>query len=179
MRPILLIPNLLSAARLVIAALFPLAQLDARPWLVLAAALTDLLDGVIARRFHATSWAGGLLDALADKAFALTLLITLTIDGRIPPPFLPLLLSRDITVAAIAAYAAIIRRYDAFRKMPSRTAGRVATAALFALFLLLTFTDRPTSLDRPAILLCGALLFLAAADYFHVFLRAYRQIRTT
>lgn len=75
------IPNMLTLSRLLapfliipcsIAGAFPLALS-----FVALFSITDLLDGYIARKYHLTSEIGKNLDALADKVFAGTLLLSL------------------------------------------------------------------------------------------------------
>jgi CDP-diacylglycerol--glycerol-3-phosphate 3-phosphatidyltransferase len=53
-------------------------------WVFIVAALTDLLDGWLARRGRQVTSIGKLLDPLADKLLASTALIVLLAMGRIP-----------------------------------------------------------------------------------------------
>lgn len=78
------IPNTLTVARLLAAAAFPFVSNDVRLPLVLIAGVSDALDGVLARRLNAQSRLGGLLDAIADKAFAFSTLVTLLVAGIAP-----------------------------------------------------------------------------------------------
>ena len=78
------VPNLLTGLRLALAATFPLLAPEYRGVVVLAAGLSDGLDGWIARRFNAITPLGQLLDGIADKAFVLAAVLTLTFVGEIP-----------------------------------------------------------------------------------------------
>lgn len=64
------LPNLISAARILsVPVLVVLAwrhQESAFTWLLLAALLSDILDGLIARTFHLVSPLGAMLDSIAD-----------------------------------------------------------------------------------------------------------------
>src|SRR5262245_758806 len=64
------IPNSLTISRIAITlALHPTLYFDHRGWFLagyLAAALTDVLDGYLARRLHLTSYLGMRLDSFAD-----------------------------------------------------------------------------------------------------------------
>lgn len=84
------IPNALTLARLALAGPIVLLLLLNTPStivfalvLFLIAALTDVADGVLARRLNACSTFGTRLDPLADKALVLLPLAALTINGHL------------------------------------------------------------------------------------------------
>lgn len=156
------LPNLLSAARLVLAALFPL--LPEAWWLItiIVGALSDGVDGFLARRFGATSWQGGILDAIADKAFTVSVLSTFAMLGKLSWWELAALLSRDWVVLGTSAALALTRRWDAFPKMTSRLAGKATTVGLFTLMVcLVRFEQHVPFLVGLSI----ALSLAAAVDY--------------
>lgn len=79
----------------------------------LVAALTDLLDGWIARRWHQHSRLGSVLDPLADKGLMFSAIITLTVTGwsaqyRFPVWFPVLVILRDV-LSALGAWAIHLR----------------------------------------------------------------------
>ena len=169
-----LAPNLLSAARLVLAIAFAHFPPDWRAPVVIIAALTDVFDGYIARRYRVTSWQGGLLDGVADKAFVLAVLITLTLDGELAWWELLAVLLRDLVVFFTAAYAAALRDWEAFHRMPARHFGKATTAAIYLMFCI--YLIWPDQLTLRHVLLAIAITFsaLAAGDYLLQFLRALR-----
>jgi cardiolipin synthase (CMP-forming) len=90
-------PNLISLSRLALAALFVvLRDPEWRLGVVLAAMVSDVLDGVIARVSHTTSRIGALIDPIADRIFMLVAFIAVTVDGLISPWQLALLMIRDV-----------------------------------------------------------------------------------
>jgi CDP-diacylglycerol--glycerol-3-phosphate 3-phosphatidyltransferase len=107
------IPNLLTMARIVMIPLF-LALLDedtprAGFWAALVftlAALTDLVDGWLARKMNVVSVLGKLLDPLADKLIVMACLVWMVPMGRIPAWVVVLLLGRDIAVTGLRSVAA-------------------------------------------------------------------------
>ena len=72
------------------------------PTLVLVfaiAALTDALDGYLAKRFGWHSVLGKVLDPLADKLLLLTVFICLSVNGDVPWLLTGLVLLRDLVIA--------------------------------------------------------------------------------
>lgn len=95
--------NMLSLARLVL--VIPITYLIIKDgsvaWilgLVFAALCTDWFDGTVARWSKTVSEWGKVLDPLADKIAAVTVVCALTIRGSLPLWFLVLLLVRDILI---------------------------------------------------------------------------------
>jgi cardiolipin synthase len=100
------IPTLLTLARIILTPFIVVALLRGQWTLGLAlfvvAALTDLLDGFIARRFNQQSTLGALLDPLADKFLMITVLAALSLSDHSLPTivslrwFFVLLLSKEL-----------------------------------------------------------------------------------
>ncbi len=94
------LPNLLSFSRVFLALGFVAADgHDARVGLIGAAAITDFLDGWLARRVHATSRWGALIDPIADRVFVLTVVGTFLFTGALSTSAYFILISRDIATA--------------------------------------------------------------------------------
>ena len=69
------------------------------------AALTDLLDGYLARRMNIVSVLGKFLDPLADKLLVMASLVWMVPLGRISEWAVILLLGREISVTALRSIA--------------------------------------------------------------------------
>ncbi len=69
------------------------------------AAITDLLDGWLARRRGLVSVLGKFLDPLADKLIVAAVLVWLVSMGRMPAWSVVLLLSREISITALRGVA--------------------------------------------------------------------------
>lgn len=82
------IPNILTLIRFVLIPVFGyylyIGEFYVAVALFLAGGLTDVLDGLIARRFNMVTSLGKLADPLADKLMQITALVLLTIQHRIP-----------------------------------------------------------------------------------------------
>src|SRR6476646_11261760 len=96
----------------------------------LAAGLTDLFDGLIARWTGQKTTLGAWLDPMADKLLLVTMFVMLTLPGigsanRLPLWFTILVLSRDITIVLTVAVVNLAVGRRTFR--PS-IFGKIATA---------------------------------------------------
>ncbi len=69
------------------------------------AAVTDMLDGWLARRKGLVSVLGKFLDPLADKLIVAAVLVWMVPMGRIPAWIVVVLLSREITITALRGVA--------------------------------------------------------------------------
>lgn len=137
MTPLHYLPNALSIARILLGLAFPFVPTDWRLGVVIAAALSDLFDGLAARVLHAESNAGRLLDPIADKVFVFLLAGTLIYEGAISPPWAVGLAARDITVLIGLLYLTATRQWAWGRRLRPTLIGKVTTAAQFALLLAL------------------------------------------
>ncbi len=70
------------------------------------AALTDLLDGYLARRQSAITKLGQLLDPIADKLLIISALLLLVENGRIPAWITLLIVGREMAVTGFRVIAA-------------------------------------------------------------------------
>ena len=101
------VPNFLSLMRLGLAPLTVwLAserQWDATLWVFALAAVTDGLDGFLARVMNARTVLGMWLDPLADKALAVCIYMALAISGNLPLWLAVLVVLRDVLIIFYAA----------------------------------------------------------------------------
>ncbi|NPV04988.1 MAG: CDP-diacylglycerol--glycerol-3-phosphate 3-phosphatidyltransferase [Syntrophaceae bacterium] len=74
--------------------------------LFILAALTDLLDGYVARRYNIVTRIGKLLDPIADKIIMSTALVLLIPIGRAPAWVVALMIMRDFAVDGLRSMAA-------------------------------------------------------------------------
>lgn len=170
------IPNILSSLRLALAIAFPFLPGGWRLPAIIIGGLSDWIDGLVARRYKATTSTGALLDAVADKAFTLSVLVTIVISGLLQPWQAIVILSRDLVVAAIACYALVIGRFDGFRHMRPRLPGKITTSAVFIWFVAL-LAGAPQWLDWALFILAAGASSLAGFDYLLQFLRRPPELR--
>lgn len=106
------VPNLLTFARIVMIPVVLVLLARGAPrdcfWAACVyslAAITDMLDGYLARRQGLVSVLGKFLDPLADKLIVASTLVWLVPMGRIPAWAVVLLISREITITALRSIA--------------------------------------------------------------------------
>ena len=111
-KKVLNLPNAITMLRIgVIPVLFLLLQSPGPTGsLVIAcifvvAALTDLLDGYIARKYQIVTTMGKFLDPIADKLIVNTAMILMIPLGRIPAWIVAVIIIRDFTVDGIRTIA--------------------------------------------------------------------------
>jgi CDP-diacylglycerol--glycerol-3-phosphate 3-phosphatidyltransferase/cardiolipin synthase len=130
LRDALLPPGLLSLARFPLALAFPLAW--PKPALaagvVVAAAVTDVLDGFVARKLHQETETGALLDPLMDKTFVLGVAATLIAARVVTPVEAVLLASREVVELPLVAYV-MANRVPGDRR--ANVAGKLTTVLQF------------------------------------------------
>jgi phosphatidylglycerophosphate synthase len=171
-RVVLVLPNALTVMRLAVAVLFPFMAPGVRLPALIIAAVSDALDGWIARRFGATSWTGALLDAAADKVLAVVVLGTFAVEGLVPLWSLPLLLARDLAVAGIYGLVVLRREWWVFRHIKARMLGKLTTFLVLALVIAVLAWEAAV----PALLAAAAVMSIAAGtDYMTVFIRSHRR----
>ena len=107
------IPNLLTMARVVAIPFFVWLLDTPTPirgfWACIVftlAAITDLLDGYLARKLGVVSVLGKFLDPLADKLIVMAALVWMVPMGRMPAWAVVLLLARELSVTGLRSVAA-------------------------------------------------------------------------
>jgi CDP-diacylglycerol--glycerol-3-phosphate 3-phosphatidyltransferase len=111
-KKVLNLPNAITMLRIGIIPVLFLLLLSPGPTesLIIAgifvvAALTDLLDGYIARRYQIVTTMGKFLDPIADKLIVNTAMILMIPLGRIPAWIVAIIIVRDFTVDGIRTIA--------------------------------------------------------------------------
>ena len=98
--------NQLTLLRLALIPFFAVAVLGRRyDWalaLLLAAGVSDALDGILARSLRQHTALGAYLDPIADKLLLSTGFVVLAIRGDVPWTLAILVLGRDVVIVAIA-----------------------------------------------------------------------------
>ena len=108
------LPNKLTILRMIMIVPFVVFMLapvggEAGKWIALvlfvAASLTDLLDGKIARKYNLVTTFGKFMDPLADKLLVCSAMICLVQMGRIPAWIVIIIISREVIISGFRLVA--------------------------------------------------------------------------
>lgn len=130
------LPNALTVLRLALVPVIALQMLqgdyELAAGLFLVSALSDLADGMLARRWNQRTRFGEVADPLADKLTMLTVALLLAMQGLLPGWFVLAVIGRDaLIVSGALAYHLLIHRVD----MRPSGISKLNTALEFSLLL--------------------------------------------
>lgn len=107
--------------------------------LFVGAAITDWLDGWLARRWGQTSAFGAFLDPVADKLIVCVALVMLVYLNRVDPIVAAIIIGRELTISALREWMA---QMGARASVAVHSIGKFKTAAQLVSIPLLLY-DRP------------------------------------
>jgi CDP-diacylglycerol--glycerol-3-phosphate 3-phosphatidyltransferase/cardiolipin synthase len=150
------LPNLLTWLRIVLIPLFVGIFYFDKSWVSVpnqnlvatviftAAAITDWLDGWLARKLNQTSAFGAFLDPVADKVMVAAALIILVQLGRVDAIVALIIIGREITISALREWMAKIGEA---RSVAVSLLGKIKTASQMFAIPLLLYYDRLGAFD--------------------------------
>jgi phosphatidylglycerophosphate synthase len=173
-------PTLVSLLRVPLSVLFP--QTLHSPGLSAAvlgtAALSDVLDGFIARRFGLATPTGAVVDGVTDKIFIASVLLTLVFAGRLGRKDIVLLGMRELVELPFVAWVAVS---PAMRKRRvderANVFGKAATTLQFV--TIVAVLARKTHVHNAAVGVTGLVGLLAGLSYWQRALRKTRSLGAT
>ncbi|HEX4764002.1 MAG TPA: CDP-diacylglycerol--glycerol-3-phosphate 3-phosphatidyltransferase [Usitatibacter sp.] len=107
-------------------------------WIFIGAAVTDWLDGYLARKWNQTTSFGAFLDPVADKLMVAAALIVLTEFGRIYAIVALIIIGREITISALREWMAQIGQS---KSVAVNMAGKLKTVAQLVAIPFLLYDD--------------------------------------
>ncbi|MBY4947069.1 CDP-diacylglycerol--glycerol-3-phosphate 3-phosphatidyltransferase [Cupriavidus respiraculi] len=142
----------------------------------IVAAVTDWLDGFLARRWNQTSSFGAFLDPVADKLMVTAALLSLLALDRVTDVIALIIIGREITISALREWMAQI---GASKSVAVNFLGKLKTSVQMTAIPLLLFNDRLLGID--AAMLGSWLIYVAAVltlwSMFYYMKLAWPQIR--
>ena len=160
------LPNVITVTRILLIPVFIVLYMLQKDWSIFAAsvlfalaAITDWLDGYLARRLDQTTPFGAFLDPVADKLIVVAALIILVAYHNNPWLTLPslIIVGREIVISALREWMAEVN--DSVAVAVSYLGKIKTTLQMIALTLLLS---QPVGNDSSALQIGYILLYLAA-----------------
>mgnify|MGYP001619097329 CR=1 FL=1 len=187
------LPNMLTVGRILVIPVFvwstyngsPLYSLVAASIFTLAA-VTDVVDGFLARRWNMITVVGKLLDPLADKLIVAAALVMMVRLARIPAWVVIILLSREFIVTGLRQIAAseglvIAAGQEGKWKTALQLVGIVALCIHYTHSVYFLFFWRDVNFNTIGqILIYASTAFSvwSAANYFRTFLKTLEHQRS-
>ncbi|MCR2806763.1 CDP-alcohol phosphatidyltransferase family protein [Paenibacillus soyae] len=136
------LPNLLTALRFLLIpvyiGVFASGHMIPAFLVVVAAGVTDVLDGYIARKFGQVTPAGEMLDPLADKLMLITVIVSLLVSGHISWWAAGAMFLRDLGMIAGGLFA----HFRGKKNVPANWMGKLTTV-LFYFAIMFIFFEAP------------------------------------
>ncbi len=177
------IPNILSIFRIIIALVMIILICTGIKgkiifWMIVLGALSDTLDGNLARILNQRTNLGKLMDPIADKVFINTLLFFFYLRKKIPLYLLILNLIRDFFILSGGVY--LLKKKIPLSRINPSLLGKASTVCEFLLFILI-FTDlyffKLKNFLHIFIPFTALLIFASGIHYFYVFIKLTKSIR--
>jgi CDP-diacylglycerol--glycerol-3-phosphate 3-phosphatidyltransferase len=174
------VPNALTVVRILLVPVLVVALLQATPhgsWVAAAvfalAAVTDTLDGYLARSRRSITTFGKVMDPIADKLLIAAALISLVSLNRVEPWVAMVIIAREFAVSGLRVAAGVQGIV-----IPASALGKAKTIAQVAAILaLIAVHDTNAWWVQALLYLAVAITLASGADYFLNFRRRIEEAR--
>ncbi len=173
------LPNLLTCLRIVLIPLFVGIFYFEKSWvsasnqnlvatvIFVAAAVTDWLDGWLARKLNQTSAFGAFLDPVADKLMVAAALIILVQEHRVDAWIALIIIGREIAISALREWMAQIGQS---KSIAVSMLGKIKTATQMVAIPMLLYNDALGGFDPKFwgtwLIYVAAVLTLVSMGYY-------------
>ncbi|MBQ3203226.1 MAG: CDP-alcohol phosphatidyltransferase family protein [Clostridia bacterium] len=169
------VPNALSVLRILLVPVFLLLYLSRMDqWafgVLVLSGVTDMLDGIIARRFNQITDCGKLLDPLSDKLTQVAVVIALATRYQELLPLAVLCFVKELCQAIGGAI--MLKRQSAVRG--SKWFGKVSTVVFYASMSALVLFDLSGLFRWLLVALAGSCMLVAFVGYLRIFVEVSRE----
>ena len=140
-------------------------------------ALTDAIDGFLARRLHQKSALGAYLDPIADKLLLSSSFIVLAMGKKIAWWLTVMVISRDFLLLVVAAVIIVVQGY---RPFPPSVLGKATTFFEIALVFFVVYAAAFPNDRAPALIhyLSYIVVVLVVVSGFHYAFAVARRLHT-
>lgn len=165
------LPNLLTLTRILLlpffAAMLIYEEYNYALFIFITAAVTDVLDGLVARITKQITYFGKILDPVADKFFLVTSFILMSYLGLIPKWLAVVVISKDLIVVTGCVIIYLVTHK---LKIEPSFLGKSASALQFILIgLTILYSTMESGKQVPGILFIIVALFTASAGIDYVY----------
>lgn len=164
------IPNILSIFRLALAPIFAVVYFSGltsasiyAAIIYILASVTDVADGMIARKYNITTELGKLLDPLGDKVMTFTVLICITIDKVIPVWVVSVFAAKEV----LMGIGGLILHKRISSIPPSNYLGKTATVAFFVVCTVLMLVPQ-ISKGTVIVMVTAAIVIMLLAFFRYI-----------
>ena len=135
---------------------------------IILSGLTDIADGIIARKFNMVSDLGKILDPIADKLTQGTLIILLSLKYPKMLWLIALFTAKEFIMALLGYIT--IRNTDSVNS--AKWYGKLSTFILYtSMILMILIPDLPAAVVDFLIILCAAILCLSLVMYTRFYVK--------
>lgn len=172
------IPNILSGIRILLIPVFAALMLTGHYiWagaVLVVSAASDVVDGIIARRFNWVSNLGKVLDPVADKLTQAVVCIVLAVLNREYIVFSVIMIAKEIIMVTLGGWLFKKRQSP----VSSRWFGKAATVMFyFTMCLLVFFPQIPKAAAYTLLGITTALVLFAFANYAVMFVKLLDKLK--
>jgi len=170
------LPNLLTSLRFVLIpvyiGIFVSGHMIPAFLVVVAAGVTDVLDGYIARKYGQVTTVGEMLDPLADKLMLITVILSLLLTGHISWWAAGAMFLRDLGMIA----GGLLTHFRGKRTVPANWMGKLTTV-MFYFAIMFIFFQAPFAHTYLWIVI--AFSFVTSFVYLASYKKLNREVDTT
>ena len=173
------LPNLFTLLRVILTPFVCAAILEGSYGraivLFFLAGISDVIDGLLARRLKESTRVGSYFDPIADKILLVVVYISLGLARAMPWWMVALVFARDLLILAMAAYGLL---FTSIRKFPPSVWGKIST--FFQISAALMVMTERAGLPAPVDLALWLMVAATAWSGFHYAFRTFgaRTART-
>lgn len=180
-KDVLTIPNLLSLVRFLLIPLIIWLYIGednnyAALGVIIVSALTDVVDGFVARRFNMVSNLGKIIDPFADKLTLGTIIICLVSKYSLMLALVVLFAIKEVLMGVMGLI--VLKKKESINS--ARWFGKVNTATLYIVTsLLILIPKMPLTVANVLIIFCGIITVFAlifyARFYYNILINREKQ----
>ena len=174
MKKVVTIPNILSFIRILLVPVFIILYFDSINFIwatviLLISGATDVLDGIIARKFNMISSFGKIIDPIADKLTQAAVVTCLSIIHPVIIPLLVLFFAKEFTM--------LLGSIQLFKlgMQPSESKwwGKLSTVVFYFMMLIIIITDiyggLPESAISTMVVISSISILFSLFNYYPIF----------